>query len=241
MPLSGQRLGTMICLVEGGLDPDSGDLIASQMAYYEGRAPEYGDHSCPSDRRIRGEMPIELVRSVVEDVALDGDVLELACGPGLFTAELARRARSVTAVDASPRMLERNRREVDASNVVYVEADLFSWAPARTYDAVFFGFWLSHVPPDRFDRFWDLVVSCIERSGRVAFVDEDDRGAPSDIIRMVHGIPAASRVLSDGRCFDIVKVYWAPADLERRLRDLGWEISVRPVGATFLYGVGSGP
>jgi demethylmenaquinone methyltransferase/2-methoxy-6-polyprenyl-1,4-benzoquinol methylase len=109
------------------------------------------------------------------------------------------------------------------------------------YDAVFFGFWLSHVPPDRFDQFWALVVGCIDGSGRVAFVDEDDRAAPSDKINMVGGVPAASRVLSDGRRFDIVKVYWAPGDLERRLRDLGWEISVRPVGATFLYGVGSGP
>jgi demethylmenaquinone methyltransferase/2-methoxy-6-polyprenyl-1,4-benzoquinol methylase len=228
----------MIGPVDGDGAPDSSGLIASQKAYYDGRAPEYGDPSCPADRRIRGEMPMHLVRSVLEDVALEGDVLELACGPGLFTAELARRVRSLTAVDASPRMLERNRREVDASNVAYMEADLFSWAPDRTYDAVFFGFWLSHVPPDRFDQFSALVVSCIEGNGRVAFVDEDDRAAPSDTLAMVDGIPAASRRLSDGRCFDIVKVYWTPADLERRLRDLGWEICVRPIGATFLYGVG---
>jgi ubiquinone/menaquinone biosynthesis C-methylase UbiE len=34
------------------------------------------------------------------------NVLELACGPGTFTGELADRATSVTALDASPEMLK---------------------------------------------------------------------------------------------------------------------------------------
>jgi demethylmenaquinone methyltransferase/2-methoxy-6-polyprenyl-1,4-benzoquinol methylase len=213
-------------------------LLASQRAYYDLRAPDYGELSSPSDRRIRGMIPIEVARSVVHDAALYGDVVELACGPGMFTAELARRARSVTAVDASPRMLERNRREVRTANVTYIEADLFSWAPDRVYDAVFFGFWLSHVPTVRFAQFWALVATCIGGDGQVAFVDEDDRAASSDEIKVVDDTPAASRRLSDGRSFDIVKLYWAPDDLERHLRELGWDIDVRPVGATFLYGSG---
>jgi demethylmenaquinone methyltransferase/2-methoxy-6-polyprenyl-1,4-benzoquinol methylase len=223
-------------------DDDSSErLLASQRAYYDLRAPDYGELSSPSDRRIRGMIPIELARSVVHDAALDGDVVELACGPGMFTAELARRARSVTAVDASPRMLERNRREVRAPNVTYVEADLFRWEPDRVYDAVFFGFWLSHVPTVRFDQFWALVATCIGGDGRVVFVDEDDRASFSDETKVVDDTPAASRRLSDGRSFDIVKLYWAPDDLERHLRDLGWDTHVRPVGATFLYGIGRPP
>jgi hypothetical protein len=30
-------------------------------------------------------------------------------------------------------------------------------APDRRYDVVFFGFWLSHVPLERFDAFWSMV------------------------------------------------------------------------------------
>jgi demethylmenaquinone methyltransferase/2-methoxy-6-polyprenyl-1,4-benzoquinol methylase len=221
------------------LDDDSSErLLASQRTYYDLRAPDYGELSCPSDRRIRGMIPIELARRAVHDAALDGDVVELACGPGLFTAELARRARSVTAVDASPRMLERNRREASAPNVTYIEADLFNWAPDRVYDAVFFGFWLSHVPTVRFDQLWALVGVCIRGDGRVVFVDEYDRATSSDETKVVDDTPAASRRLSDGRSFDIVKLYWAPDDLERHLRDLGWDIHVRPAGATCLYGSG---
>ena len=84
-------------------------------------------------------------------------MLELACGTGLWMVELAHHATSVTAVDASPEVLEINRarlRETGRENAVrYVEADLFGWRPDAAYDAVFFGFWLSHVPPERFEAF----------------------------------------------------------------------------------------
>jgi hypothetical protein len=29
-----------------------------------------------------------------------------------------------------------------------------AWRPDRRYDVVFFGFWLSHVPLERFAAFW---------------------------------------------------------------------------------------
>jgi demethylmenaquinone methyltransferase/2-methoxy-6-polyprenyl-1,4-benzoquinol methylase len=37
--------------------------------------------------------------------------------------------------------------------VHYVEADLFGWCPDAAYDAVFFGFWLSHVSPESLEAF----------------------------------------------------------------------------------------
>ncbi len=71
-------------------------------------------------------------------------MLELACGTGLWTVELARHADSVTAVDASPEVLGINRARIQETGhetpVRYVEADLFDWRPDAAYDAVFFGF-----------------------------------------------------------------------------------------------------
>ena len=63
----------------------------------------------------------------------------------------------MTAVDASPEVLGINRARLREArreiSVRYVEADLFDWRPDAAYDAVFFEFWLSHVPPERFERF----------------------------------------------------------------------------------------
>src|SRR5207249_4408305 len=161
-----------------------------------------------------------------------------ACGTGIFTAELVRHADSVTAVDASARMLAINRSRVDDPSVTYANADIFAWAPHRAYDAVFFGFWLSHVPPAAFDKFFALVRACLTPNGRVAFVDEDDRAADNDDVHSISEVPAARRTLADGRQFDIVKVFWRAEDLEQRLSSCGWDVNVRRTGESFMYGIG---
>ena len=76
------------------------------------------------------------------------------------------------------------------------------------------------------------------RAGQVAFVDEDDRVAHYDEVRLVDGVPVARRRLEDGREFDIVKVFWEPHDLAAKLRDLGWTVNVSRVGDSYLYGAG---
>lgn len=221
-------------------------LVDSQRLYYELRAPEYGAPS-HSDRKgggrrpdggVAGMMPADLVSEIVRRLRPSGDVLELACGPGGFTEHLVAHGRSVTAVDASPTMLERNCKAVGRGRVTYIEADLFTWSPTNTYDFVFFSTWLSHVPFTQFDSFWDTVRRCLRPGGRVAFVDEDDRARGFDELRVVDGTPIATRTLSDGRQYDIVKVFWKPHELEKRLRGIGWAIDVEPVGETYLLGHG---
>jgi SAM-dependent methyltransferase len=136
-------------------------------------------------------------RDLIDDLAPSGHVLELACGPGGFTAELARHATTVTVIDASAQMLARNRAEVDRHNIGYVHADIFDWRPDRSYDLFFFGFWLSHVPPVCFDDFGQLVRSCVRSESRVAFVDESDRGMHNDDVRVVDAVPL---VATDRSC-----------------------------------------
>jgi SAM-dependent methyltransferase len=216
-------------------------LIASQRAYYDLRAPDYGDVTKPPDRKNRGLLDSSEARRLIDEFAPSGDVLELACGTGAFTRELVRHSHALTAVDGSPRMLERNRSVVGDSAVEYLCADLFEWKPTRRYDAVFFGFWLSHVPPTHFDAFWSLVRSCLRPGRRAGFVDEDQRAQVYEVAHRDAGVPTARRTLSDGTAFDIVKVFWDPLDLETRLHELGWQARVEPVGDAFLYGVAQTP
>jgi demethylmenaquinone methyltransferase/2-methoxy-6-polyprenyl-1,4-benzoquinol methylase len=217
-----------------GLD----DALSTQRRYYDLYAPDY---LCGTPAREVGPAVLELpdATAVVDELRPVGAVLELACGSGVFTERLARTAETLTAVDASGAMLARNRAEVGRPNVRYVQADLFAWRPDRTYDLVFFGFWLSHVPPARFDAFWALVRSCVVDGGRVAFVDEDDLGAHRDDVRMVDGVPLAPRPLPDGRSFDIVKLYWHPDELAARLAGLDWDFDVRRLGNGFMRGIGT--
>ncbi len=153
---------------------ESDPLLAEQVAYYSAIAPEYEDHA------ISGPGADELI-AAMDTFRPTGDVLELACGPGAWTARLLNRATTVTALDASPEMLARAEARLGADRVRFIRANLFAWTPDRRYDVVFFSSWISHVPLDRFDAFWFFVADCLRPSGRVFFMDDAYR-TPDELI-----------------------------------------------------------
>ena len=206
-------------------------LLAEQIAYYRAvaggvRAP------CAAGSRAATSWPAAL-----DAFAPAGQVLELACGPGSWTPQLLRHAAHVTAVDASPEMLALAAARVgDGERVTFVEADLFAWRPARRYDVVFFGFWLSHVPDERFDAFWTLVADALAPGGRVFFADDGHR-EPDELIEGEESSTIRRR-LDDGTAFRIVKTPLTAAALEARLRGLGWDIAVTQTSGPFFWGAG---
>lgn len=123
-------------------------------------------------------------------------MLELACGRGAWTSQLLRHATDVTAVDASPEMLAIAAIRAGSERVRFIQADLFAWEPDRRYDVVFFGFWLSHVPPARFDPFWAVVADCLKPQGRVFFADDAYR-TPDELVEGPSS-PVIRRQLNDG-------------------------------------------
>src|SRR3954469_20073525 len=140
------------------------DLIEQQKDYYSARAGEYdewfqreGRYDRGPEHRARWFAEVDEVRAALERFRPAGRVLELACGTGWWTEQLVRFADSVTAVDASDEVLGLNRLRVGDAKVRRERADIFAWRPDAAYDVVFFSFWLSHVPPERFDGFWARV------------------------------------------------------------------------------------
>src|SRR5581483_9267161 len=216
--------------------PDNLDgLLAEQLAYYRARAPVYSETVIPD--APSGDLVRAAVLAELEDFRPEGDVLELACGPGTWTPELLRQAHSVTAVDGALEVLRIAEREVTDPRARFVQADIFDWKPDRRYDAVFFGFWLSHVPMQRFGAFWQLVAECLKPDGRVAFLDDAYRATDE----LIHGEQSEviCRTLNDGTAFKAVKVPHTPSRLEQQLRALGWDIRVRSLLDRFFWGSGS--
>ncbi len=102
---------------------------------------------------------------------------------------------------------------------------------------VFFGFWLSHVPAERFPAFWSLVDDCLQPDGRVCFVDDWHR-TDEELIEGEES-PIVQRRLTDGTAYRIVKIPHRPAELERQLQRLGWSIQVHPTSGPFYWGSGT--
>jgi trans-aconitate methyltransferase len=211
-------------------DRDANDgLLAEQIAYYRAMAPEYESLSIPGAGGDEAAAALDIFEPT-------GDVLELACGPGVLTERLLRHAASITAVDAAPEMLARAKARVGEERVRFLLADIFSWRPSRRYDVVAFGFWLSHVPRERFEAFWSLVDECLEPAGRVFFVDDAFR-PPEELIEG-ESSTTIERRLTDGTPYRVVKVPYRPADLEEQLAALGWRLTVTQTSGPFYWGAG---
>jgi SAM-dependent methyltransferase len=209
-------------------------LLAEQMAYYQAFAAEYDANSpLPYDHASRTALTAAL-----DAFRPSGDVLELACGTGQWTAELVRHASHLTAVDAAPEMLALASARVTDSRARFIRADIFDFRPERRYDVVFFSAWLSHVPPQRFDQFWRLVHDCLTDSGRVFLIDELPAVAREEQLVPGGVAPTVERPLGSGAA-RVVKVFYEPRALRDTLSELGWQMDVQTVGWRFFYATGA--
>jgi trans-aconitate methyltransferase len=204
-------------------------LLAEQVAYYCAIAPEYEDGALP----FAGGDELSAALDAFQPT---GSVLELACGPGVWTRQILRHATEVTAVDASTEMLDIASARTDSDRARFVRADIFDWQPHRRYDVVFFGFWLSHVPMARFEAFWSLVADCLGPAGRVLFVDDAYR-TPDELVEGASSSTIRRRV-SDGTAYRAVKVPHRPDELQARLARNGWRVTVTPTAGPFYWGAG---
>jgi SAM-dependent methyltransferase len=240
------RLHSRMALKESSLEHAA---LEQQLEYYRARAGEYDDWWFRGGRYDRGPQAnaawfaeVATLEAALERFEPRGDVLELACGTGLWTRHLVASADHVTAVDGAPEVIALNRIRTEGlgAPVTYIEADLFSWEPPRhAFDACVFAFWLSHVPEDRFVPFWTMVAAALRPGGRVLLIDS--RRAPRSKARD-HTMPAEEasleqRRLDDGREFEIVKRYYEPPALTGQLAQLGWNCDLRSTGEFFIYGI----
>ena len=197
--------------------------------YYGRRAAEYERIYERPERR--GDL--WRLRALVAERLRGHDVLEIACGTGYWTAEIARVARSVLATDAGAEVLERARAKALPPGVVtFAVADAYDLAsaphgarPAATAalagrwaaTAAFAGFWWSHVPRRRLGAFLDGLHRRVGRGARVVFVDNRFVAGSSTPIahRDADGNTYQDRRLDDGQAYRVLKNF----PNERELRD----------------------
>jgi SAM-dependent methyltransferase len=227
-----------------GGDMAQDDLLRQQMAYYAARAQEY-DESIQRTGRFAADTSPDADEQREWDAALLAltglghfdETLELAAGTGTWTKELLALSQRITALDGSQEMLDINRAKLSAlpghERVTYERANLFDWQPTGQYDLVVFGFWLSHIPPEALPTFWEKISRAVKTGGRVFIMDEPAGG------RQLSGPPTEgitqTRTLHDGRAFQIVKVYYDPADIARQLQARGFERVEFTSGECFFH------
>ena len=188
------------------------------LAYYEARAPEYDDWYLRRGRYERGPIhdaawnaELDAAGRWLDELPIRGEIVELAAGTGWWSPLLASKGE-LSLYDGNAAPLERARERLVAHQLRAHLHVRDAWAePDRPVDAVFTGFWLSHVPRARLAEFLAIVRRWLKPGGTFAFIDSlaDPQSSAAD-----HPAPAddvSLRRLDDGREFTIVKVYYEPA------------------------------
>jgi hypothetical protein len=220
------------------------DRDAEMLAYYEARAPEYDDWYLRRGRYERGPVhdaawnaELDVAGRWLDALPIHGEIVELAAGTGWWSPLLASKGE-LSMYDGASGPLDRARERLVAHRLRAHLHVRDAWAePDRPVDALFTGFWLSHVPRERLDAFLGLARRWLKPGGLYAFIDSrpDPQSSASD-----HPTPAddaSIRRLDDGREFTVVKVYYEPAELEAALARAGFEAaSVTTTGRFFLTG-----
>ena len=152
---------------------------------------------------------------------LHGEIVELAAGTGWWSPLLAGKGE-LSIYDAVPEPLDLARHRLVAHGLrahIHVRD---AWEePDRQVDAVFCGFWLSHVPRARLDDFLRLVARWLKPGGTFAFIDsraDPESGAVDHPLAPMTSRCAAWQTVE----FRIPKVFYSAAELEEALRRAGF-------------------
>jgi demethylmenaquinone methyltransferase/2-methoxy-6-polyprenyl-1,4-benzoquinol methylase len=228
-------------------DPDEADRDQTDETlrrYYAARAPEYDNwylrrgrysHGVIADAAWNAEL--DAATQWLDALPISGEIVELAAGTGWWSPLLASKGQ-LSLYDAVEEPLDRARDRLLAHGLAAHIHVRDAWAPPdRQVDALFCGFWLSHVERKRLNEFLGICRAWVKPGGLFCFIDSrrDPESSATN-----HPTPAndqSLRRLDDGREFTITKVYYEPAELEEALRSAGFaEAKVETTPRFFLLG-----
>jgi hypothetical protein len=222
---------------------------AELVPYYEARAAEYDDWYLRRGGYVHGpihdlawQMELDAATTWLDGLPLGGEIVELAAGTGWWSPLLATKGE-LHAYDAAAAPLDRARDRLRAHRL---RAHLHlrdAWEPPdRAVDALFAGFWLSHVPRARLDAFLGVARAWLEPGGTFAAIDSLPDPSSGTVDRLPAPAPDLSRRrLADGREFTIPKVFHAPDELAAAIRAAAFrDVEVRTTGRFFLFARGTG-
>lgn len=168
--------------------------------------------------RYRWARRVALFRSFLADSGMK--VLEVGCGTGLFTAEIAATGCRVTAIDISPDLLALARKRVTADNVCFVLEDAHATSfDSASFDAVIGSSCLHHLDIDKATKEFHRLL---RPGGRLMFTEPNMLNPQ---IALQKNIPWLKRLAGDSRD----ETAFVRFLLERRLKRSGFTaISIVP-------------
>lgn len=195
-------------------------------AYYAKRASEYERIYARPER----QSDLSALRKRIGGMFAGRTVLELACGTGWWTPVIAQGAAGVTALDLNEEVLAIARaKDLPAGKVEFVQGSAFAIPDfGRRHDALFAGFWWSHVRLEELDAFLASAVAAVAPGSLLAFLDNRYvEGSSTPVSRRdAQGNAYQLRKLADGSNHEVLKNFPENGELLQRASRCGTEAHV---------------
>jgi len=195
-------------------------------AYYAKRASEYERIYAKPER----QSDLSALRKRIGGMFAGRNVLELACGTGWWTPVIAQGAASITALDLNEEVLAIARtKDLPAGKVAFVRGSAFEIPDfGRRHDALFAGFWWSHVRLEELDAFLASAAAAVAPGALVAFLDNRYvKGSSTPVSRRdALGNAYQLRKLADGSSHEVLKNFPEPGELVQRASRCGADAHV---------------
>ena len=201
--------------------------------YYAKRAPEYDRiYEKPERQGDLGRL-----RETVRETFRGRDVLEIACGTGYWTQDLADVAKSITAVDINKSVLEIARRRRGAERVRFEIADVYALPVLPRSSACLCGFWWSHMPKGRIEQFLAGLHKALKPGATVMFMDNCYvEGNSTPLSRKdAEGNTYQTRTLDDGSTHEVLKNFPTEEELRRAVAGVAESASFRALTYYWIF------
>ena len=195
-------------------------------AYYAERA---NDYELIYDKPERQD-DLDVLKERMQETLAGQHVLEVACGTGYWTREIAATAASVVATDLNAQVIDVARlKDLPADKVRFEVGNAFDLKPAGAFTACFAGFWWSHVKRDEQAPFLAHLRALLGKDALLVMIDNVYvEGSSTSIARTdLEGNTYQIRRLPSGERFEIVKNFPSDSSLRKRMEHAVKEIRIK--------------
>ena len=203
--------------------------------YLEGMGPASIDNP-----GIYREETRELQR-VLEKEKLQGTVYDICCGTAFWLSSYYKAADRIVLADQAEKMIGRARERalslkcIEKCSFHVTDAfDIDKIAGNEKADAVFSGFFISHMTEQREKEFFRIIKSMLDPEGKIIIFDST-WNEEREKVRIREGLQ--ERELNNGDKFTIYKKYFTIEDLEKISVRENLSLSVEFFGQTFFAAV----
>ncbi|HWV63453.1 MAG TPA: class I SAM-dependent methyltransferase [Oxalicibacterium sp.] len=195
------------------------ETVKTDMAEYYARRDSFDEEDVENPDAMDA---LDEIMERLRELMSGQRVLELACGDGYWTDELAEYAESVLATDINPNLLELAKtRELSEEVVQFAVTDALDPQVEGSFTACFAGFWWSHVRRQDQADVIARLTKVVGKGGLLVLVDNSFIEGETVIARtdaegntyQIHTVPGGER-------YEIVKNYHTDSTLRKRLGPL---------------------